>query len=187
MLAIAIFTSNLAGLASETDSLSNKGISISYWGNVVNTNGIQVGLEKYMLQTGKYKVIFSTAVNYQRYAGNYSAAGITFGSSLRRTYKCGLFLEHGIKAGYLGSYYDFDFYKVNSDDEIVNIGRKWNSSVVLGYAFGFGYDFNKLTRYNVQLYVKPNFYYRFPNFNNVFYFNNVGIDAGFVIHPKWLK
>jgi hypothetical protein len=175
-------------IASDVDSIkSTKGISICYWGNVLNTNGIQVGYEKYVLQTNKHKVICSSSINFQRRNGVYSSAGFSFASALRRTFKCGLFLEHGIKIGYLGSYYDFDFYKLNSDDEIVSIGRKWINSIVFGYMFGFGYDFSKYSKFDMQLLVKPHLYYRIPNNDNVLYFNNIGLEAGLIFHPKWLK
>ena len=78
-------------------------------------------------------------------------------------------------------------YKTKSDGSIVNIGRKWTSSMIIGYFIGLGYDFSKHTKINLKLFVKPGIYYRFPNNDNVFYLNNYSIEIGLIFHPKWFK
>jgi hypothetical protein len=189
LIIIVVFITNHSVTASHIDSTKSiKGISISYWNKPLTyTNGFQIGMEKYLLQTEKFKVIFSTTLNLQRRKDVYSAAGLSVGSALRRTYKFGLFLEYGIKLGYQGSYYDFNLYKLNSDDKVVNVGRKWISSAIFGYSFGLGYDFAKVSRLDLQLFVKPNLYYKIPNNDNVFYYNNIGLEAGLTFHPKWFR
>jgi hypothetical protein len=174
--------------ASDTDTIIfTKGISVSYWGTLINNNGLLLSLEKYYLQTEKFKIIGSASIVFQRRKNVYTSAGLIVGSALRKTYNWGVFFEYGIKFGYLGSYYDFDFYKTNSDGNIVNIGRKWTNSIILGYSLGLGYNFSKLTKTNLQLFIKPNLYYRFPNYDNIFYFNNYSIEVGLILHPKWFK
>ncbi len=186
---IILFKFNNSIIASNTDSIKSiKGISISYWNKpFTDTHGFQIGMEKYLLQTSKYKVILSTTFSLQRRKDVYSSAGLSVGSSLRRTYKFGLFLEYGIKLGYSGSYYDYDLYKLNNDNKIVNVGRKWISSAIFGYSFGFGYDFAKVSKLDIQLFVKPNLFYKIPNNDNVFYYNNIGLEAGVTFHPRWFK
>jgi len=158
------------------------GISLSYIGN-----GLQLGVEKFYLKNEKYKIIGSAQVNFQRFPGYYSSAGLIFNSLLRRTYAAGIFLEHGLQFGYLGSYYDFDVYKTNSDGNIVNLGRTWANSVILGYFAGVGYDFLKRTGMDFQLFVKPGFYYRVPNNDNIFYLNNFSFEIGLILHPMDFK
>jgi hypothetical protein len=185
---LMLFISISAISASNADSTKvSKGVLLSYWGNVSGDYGLQLGLEKCHLQTEKYKIIGTKSIVFQRKPDVYTSAGLILGSALRRTYSWGLYFEQGIKFGYLGSYYDFDFYKTKTDGTIVNIGRRWTSSIILGYSVGFGYDFAKKTKMDMQLFIKPNIYYRFPNNDNAFYLNNFSLEAGIILHPKWLK
>jgi len=181
-LLISIILSNTIYASDADTTNASKGISICYI-----QNGLQLGLENYYFQNEKYKIIGAASVLFQRFPSYYSSAGLVVSSSLRKTGKKGWYYEHGIKFGYLGSYYDFDMYKVKSDGSIVNIGRTWRSSVILGYSVGFGYDFSKKTKANLQLFFKPGLYYRFPNNDNVFYLNNYSIEIGLILHPKWFK
>ena len=185
ILAICLIINNTIK-ARDTDTTKTlKGISISYWGTMKHNYGLQIGLEKYYLQSEKFKIIGSASIVCQRKPDIYTSFGIIAGSTLRRTFKRGLYFEHSMKFGYLGSYYDFDMYKTNSDGKIVSIGRKWASSIIVGYSFGLGFDFSKKTKNNFQLFIKPNIYYRAPNNDNIFYLNNYSIEAGLVFHPKW--
>jgi len=183
LFVISVISLNNTSYASNADTTkASKGISICYI-----PNGLQLGLENYYFQNAKYKIIGSASLLFQRFPSYYTSAGLVVSSILRKTGKFGLYFEQGIKFGYLGSYYDFDMYKVKSDGSIVNIGRTWRSSVILGYSVGFGYDFSKKTKANLQLFFKPGLYYRFPNNDNVFYLNNYSIEIGLILHPKWFK
>jgi hypothetical protein len=175
-------------LASNSDSTrSNTNIVFSYWGTKVNTPGLKLGIEKAYLLSSKYSVIGSASLLLNRKPDIYTSAGFSFGSTLRWTGKCGLYLEHGINLGYLGNYYDFDIYRTNSDGDVVNVGRKWNSSFLLGYSAGIGYDFSQKTKTKLELYFKPGIFYCFPNKTNFFYINNYSIEIGLALRPKWLN
>lgn len=174
--------------AANTDTTHvNKSISLSYWGTLNNNPGIKLGLEKSKILSGKYSVLSSFSLLLNRKPNIYTSAGIVLNSSLRKTGKSGLYFEHGINVGYLGSYYDFDFYRTNSKNEIVNMGRKWINTIILGYSFGLGYDFAVKTNTNIQVYIKPGIYYRAPNNDNIFYLNNYSIEMGIALHPSWLN
>jgi hypothetical protein len=175
-------------LASNADSTrSNTSIVLNYWGTVASTPGLKLGIEQAFLQSSKYAVIGSASLLLNRKPDIYTSAGFSFGSTLRRTGKCGLYLEHGIILGYLGNYYDFDVYRTNSDGDIVNVGRKWKSSFLFGYSVGIGYDFSKKTKTDLQLFFKPGIFYCLPNKANFYYVNNYSIEIGLVLHPKWLN
>ena len=163
------------------------GLSIGYWGTMKNNYGLQIELEKYYLHTEKYKVIRQTSLIFEIKPNVYISSGIIIGSALRRTFNKGIYFEQGVKTGYLGSYYNFDVYKTNSNGDIINTGHKWKNSIILGYTVGLGYDFSKLTKTDLQFYLKPNIYYRFPNNDNIFYLNNYSIEVGIILHPKWIK
>ncbi len=183
---ILIFFGNIL-FAQNADSTNfSKGISLSYWGTLSNNYGLKLGYQNNYIQTDKYKITGTFSFLVNRKPEIYTSVGLTYESALRRTYKSGMYFEHGIYFGYLGSYYDFDFYRTNNDGIIINVGRKWTSSLIFGYSFAFGYDFSKKTRFNSQLFFKPNIYYKFPNNDNIFYLNNYSIEIGFVIHPKWI-
>jgi hypothetical protein len=175
--------------ASTTDTiLPTKGISINYRQNLLVTNiGFQLGIEKYHFQNSKYKVIGIATLLFERKPNVYNSAGFIFGNAIRRTYKYGIYLEHALNVGYLGSYYNFDVYKTDSKGNIVNIGREWTNSFVFGYSIGLGYDFLMLTKTNIQLFLKPNYFIKYPNNDNFFLLNNYYLEAGITVHPKWIK
>jgi len=186
-LSLFVVFANSANASGIDTTRTDKSIIVSYWGTLSNNPGIKIGIEKTRIFSSKYSVNNSLSLLVNRKPDIYTLAGITLSSSLRRTGKSGLYFEHGINFGYLGSYYDFDFYRTNSENEIVNVGRKWLSSIILGYSFGLGYDFAKKTKNNMQIFVKPGIYYRFPNNDNIFYLNNYSIEMGLAIHPNWLN
>lgn len=184
---LSVVFTNGANASGIDTTRTNKSITVSYWGTLNNNPGLKVGLEKTRIFSSKYAVISSVSLLVNRKPDIYTSVGAILNSSLRKTGKRGLYLEHGLNFGYLGSYYDFDFYRTNSDNEIVNVGRKWVSSIILGYSFGFGYDFAKTTKKNMQIFIKPGIYYRFPNNDNIFYLNNYTIEMGLALHPRWLN
>ncbi len=144
---------------------------------IVKTYGLNFGIEKTLFQNDKYHIINGIKLNSGIKKDAYLMGGFTYSSSLRRTYKFGMFFEHSVRFGYLGSYYFNDLYFIK-DEQIKNIGRKWLSSLTLGYFLGLGYDFSKKSNLDLQIFAGTNFFYRFPNLDNVFYFNNITLEAG---------
>jgi hypothetical protein len=186
LLLFNISSSN--AFASNPDSTRNSiGIIVSYWGTQANTPGLKLGMDRTYLKTSKFEIIGSASLLLNRKPDNYSSAGINFGSTLRRIGKRGFYLEHGINIGYLGNYYDYDIYKTNSDGEIVNAGRQWNSTIMIGYSIGMGYDFSKKTSTNLKIFFKPGIFYCLPNKTNYYYVNNYSIEIGLILYPKWLN
>jgi hypothetical protein len=179
-------------LPADTPMITN-GISVSYWGTIADNAGYhldigcKLGFEKYFLQYKKFTIVGIASLLLQRRPGVYTSAGLLLGMNTRWISISGIYLEHGITFGYLGSYYHFDIYKTNSNGQIVNIGRELTNTVIGGYSAGFGYDFSMLTKINFQLFVRPNMYMRFPNNDNVAYMNNFNIECGLIFHPKFLK
>jgi hypothetical protein len=165
----------------------NIGIVAGYWGAFNNTPGLKLGIEKTYLESTKYSIIGSAALLLNRKPGVFTSAGFIFSSTLRRTWKRGIFLEHGINIGYSGNYYDFDIYKTNTEGDIVNIGRKWNSTMNLGYSIGLGYDFSKKTNINMNVFFKAGLSYDLLNKTNYYYANNYNIEIGLAFYPKWLN
>lgn len=188
-LFILIFLSlHKTTIASNPDSTNRSiGITASYRGIIGNTPGLSLGIEKTYLQSTKYSIIGSAALLLNRKPDVFTSAGFNFGSTLRRTGKRGFYLEHSLNIGYLGNYYDFDIYRTNSDGDIVNVGRKWNSTLILGYSIGMGYDFSIKTNTNLKLFFKPGIYYDMINKNNYYYVNNYSIESGLIFYPHWLN
>lgn len=171
--------------AQELDSNNTKmGISISYFSQSGYKNTFLLSYEKYMFQNNKYNFFRGCSLLYENKPRFYNSLGFLVTSGIRRTFKSGLFLEYAIKIGYIGSYYSFDTYEMNSSGEIVNLGKKTYGSLIFGNSIGLGYDFNCKTKYNLQLFAKPLMYYRFPYNDNLFINNNVAMEFGVIIHPK---
>lgn len=185
-IALAVFLFTTTGYFGQDSSKTKtpKGVSVSYWGNFKTRRGFSIGIEKYYLESKKYCVVGNTSLVYENRSSLSSALGVVTGSSLRRKFKLGVYSEHGVKLGYWGSYYNFDFYRSRSDGSIVNIGRKWNNAVIVGYTLGLGYDRIKISATHIRLFVKANFYYKVPNYGNVFYLNNYSFETGIVFDPK---
>ena len=187
VLIIILLSTYTTTFAASPDSTNGSlGIMASYWGTIKNTPGLRLGIEKTYFQSTKYSVIGSATLQMNRKPDIYTSAGFNFGNTLRRTWKRGFYLEHGINIGYLGRYYDFDIYRTNSDGNIINVGRKWNSTMILGYSIGMGYDFTQKTNTNVKLFLKPGIFYDLLNRTNYYYVNNYSIEIGVVLHPQWL-
>lgn len=169
----------ISALASDLDTLkSNLGLTVSYWQGIKSETGFQLGVERYTLRAGKYDVIQNASLLIQRRSNVYTSFSLTIGTTLRRNFKWGMFFDHSIRAGYAGHYYDFDSYKTNTNDEIVNVGRKWTSSMIVGYSFALGYNFSKITKQNISIFARPNIFLKFPNKDNLFLLNNFSIEAG---------
>jgi hypothetical protein len=174
--------------ASASDSTNRSvGIVAGYRGIIKNTPGLSLGIEKTYLQSTKYSVIGSATLLMNRKSDVFTSVGLNFGSTLRRTGKRGVYLEHSLNIGYLGNYYDYDVYRTNSDGDILNVGRKWNSTIIMGYLIGMGYDFSIKTNTNLKLFFKPGIYYDLINKTNYFFVNNYSIEIGLIIHPQWLN
>lgn len=173
--------------ALDTDTTrTQRGLVVGYWGTLSANPGVKIGLENRHAFSPKYTITSSISLLVNRKTDTYTSAGVLASSFLRKTGKRGFYFEHGINAGYLGSYYDFDLYRTNANNEVVNVGRKWVSSIILGYSLGVGYDLALKTKMNAQLFVKPGIFYRLPNNDNIFYLNNYSVEMGVVLHPRWL-
>jgi len=165
------------------ESTSNSpGISIGYWGNGSQSKGIFLGYQKNLINTEKYKIITGLDLVFEKMPQNYSSYGLIAKTGVRRTLKSGIFFEYYLRAGYLGSYYPFDLYRVNSEGEVINYGKKVFSTFAFGNSIGIGYDFSYKTKLNLQIFINPILYYRYPNNDNPFYTNNTGIQAGVIFN-----
>jgi hypothetical protein len=66
-------------------------------------------------------VLQNASLLVQQRSDIYTSLSLTIGSTLRRTYKWGIFIDHSINAGYAGYYYHFDIYETNKDDQIMGV------------------------------------------------------------------
>ncbi|MBN1117220.1 MAG: hypothetical protein JXA77_08455 [Bacteroidales bacterium] len=161
-------------------------LSIGYWGTLNQSYGVKLGVGRVINFSEKYSLHRNYSLLLNRKPDVYKSAGIAADNIIRRTGNKGFYWEHGINIGYLGSIYDFDLFQTNSQGQIINVGKKWLSSVIFGYSLGFGYDFSKKTKADFQLFFRPGLYHRFPNFDNSFYINQFSIEAGVIWHPKFM-
>ena len=161
-------------------------LGVGYWGTLNHNYGAKVGVGKVIPFSEKYSLHSGLSIIVNTKSDIYMSAGVTIDNFIRRTVKWGGYWEHGINVGYLGSIYDFDLYRTNSQGQINNVGKKWLSSAIFGYSFGIGYDFSKKTKTDFQLFFRPGLYFRFPNFENAFYINNYSIEAGVIWKPKFM-
>lgn len=162
-------------------------LGVGYWGTLNHNYGAKVGVGRVIPFSEKYSLHSSLSLIINRKSGIYTSGGFTIDNSIRRTSNWGGYWEHGVNIGYLGSIYDFDLYKTNSQGQIINVGNKLLSSVIFGYTFGIGYDFFKKTKTDFQLFFRPGLYFRVPNFDNTFYINSYSIEAGIIWKPKFMK
>jgi len=164
------------------------GLSIGYCQDLtLPVLGARAGIERYLFRNEKYAVIGGVSISARKKPDVYSSGELLLSNSFRRTFNFGLYLEQSIRGGYQACYYDFEFYDVNSDGDLVNMGRTWTHHFIGGYSIGAGYDFTKKTPLNLLFFIKPTLYLKIPNQENYFVFHNYGIETGFVIYPAWLQ
>jgi len=195
MLLFLTITYNICTAQNNEIKPPQRGISISYWGPLIGSWwspedvpwGARLGYETYFLNTPKFNVVGRSSIVFQQMTDKYTAGGITLSSVLQRTFKFGLYLEQSFMIGYLGSHYNFDVYKVNSDDQVVNVGHKLFNSALYGFGIGVGYDFSKVTDINLKVFFNPVLYNKVPNNDNPFLLYNYSFDFGVVFYPKWIQ
>jgi hypothetical protein len=184
---IAIMITDLSQ-ASDLDTLKSRlAYTASYRKGIKSDNGYELGIERYCFESDKFNVLQNASILIQQRSDVYTGIALTIGSTLRRTYKWGIYFDHSIKAGYAGHYYHFDIYETNEHDEIMNVGHKWKSSMIIGYSFALGYDFSKITKMNVQVFAKPNVFLKFPNNDNLFLLNNFSLELGIAFRSQTKK
>lgn len=188
LLCMILITSNNHIVAQEKDVLSSEnGISISYFGAPTKNYGVQALYEIYPIQTNKYKSIVSSSLLFINNPQTFTSYGISVNWGVRRTFKFGLFLNYSFKTGYLGRFYQSDIFLKKNDGEIANFKHRLFNTFLFGNSFGLGYDFSLKSKLDIQLFVNPIIYYRFPNHNNILIKNNLAIEAGITFHPKFHK
>jgi hypothetical protein len=149
--------------------------------------GLRAGYEHPFFSAEEFSVYGGAAIAAHHKPDIYTTAEISISNTVRKTFPFGLLVEHGIRIGYLGCYYHFDLYELDDDNNIVNVGREWKSSVVGGYFIGTGYDFSKNTPMNLLFFVRTSLYLKIPNNDSYALFHNNGIEAGITLYPKWLQ
>jgi hypothetical protein len=171
--------------ASDTDTLKCRyAFSASNTKGIKSDNGFNLGIERFAFETGKINVMQNASLLIQQRSDVYTCLTFTIGSTLRRNYKYGFYFDHSIKAGYAGHYYKFDIFETNSNNDIVNVGHKWISSMIVGYSFAVGYNLSGITNQDIRIFAKPNIYLKVPNKNNLFLLNNFYVEMGIAFRPK---
>jgi len=195
---IFLFITGIYNVSTAQNSDCNspqRGVSVGYSGPLIGSWwspedapwGVRFGYENYFLNTEKYYVAGRSSIVFQKMTDKYTAGGITVSSVLQRTFKFGLYIEQNFMLGYLGSYYNFDVYKTNSEGKVVNVGNKLFNSVLYGFGLGIGYDFSKVSNADIKIFFNPNLYNKVPNNDNLFLLYNYSFDFGVVFYPKWLQ
>lgn len=188
IVAVTVLTFTIIHHPVYAETLFPNGMTFTYSSDLyLPTTGGTFGMERYLFQSTKYTIIGSAHLLFRQYPDVNISAGLTATTTLRRTFKPGIFLEHGLLLGYMGSYYSVDCYKVTDDKKIINMAETWQSSVIGGYTFGGGYDFSSLTKLNLQLFLRPAFYLRYPNLSNIWIKHNYRLIFGISYHPSWIQ
>jgi hypothetical protein len=139
------------------------GLSVAYFGNKFTEAGAQIGLERYWATTPNFRVIGSLQASAFGKKDLYKAVSINPRVGVRYTSNWGLTAEWHLGLGYQHRFFDYDQFLIDDEGNIVQKGKAGQSSAMPNIAFGLGYDFSRISNLPANLYLRPGFYWTYPN------------------------
>lgn len=167
--------------AMPTDS-THKPVSlvVGAWGLTGHSWGVQAGIERSRFRSEAWQVYTTTLLTFHRWPDRFAAGQLLVGAGVRRMLGSALFVEHSLRLGYQGRVYDLDTYGINSDGDVVNLGKKGHSVLTGGAALGVGMNISRPSGRRLQPFVRGTAMMSFPNYDHLYYFPALMLEAGVV-------
>jgi hypothetical protein len=162
-LGIASFANAQNFTSNGTPKGKKYGLVIGYFGNKLTEAGTQVGLENYLATTTNFQVISSLHVNVFHKTNLHTGISLNPRIGVRHTANWGLTTEGHLGLGYLHRFFAYDQYKLDESGAIVKQGKAGQSSAMPNIALGLGYDFSRVSRLPVALYLRPSVNWTYPS------------------------
>jgi hypothetical protein len=173
---------------SKNGTPSNQRFSFSagYLGYKLANSGLQLGVEKYLATTNNFNVIGSLQLNYYNESKVQSAIGVHARIGQRYTTGFGLFLETYLGMGVQQTFFTDKTYEYNAGASSIKETQTSKSSISPSITLGLGYDFNKQMNLPIKWYLRPSFYWVYPE-RNLLLQTSYALETGIVYTPKWAK
>ncbi len=159
---------------------------VGYSAYKLSNPGFHIGVEKYLSNTQNYEVIGALKLNF--FTQKDVQTGLSFHANFGQRYKTnfGLFLESFIGIGVQQSFFTSQSFEFTQNTANVVETKASKTGLSPSLILGIGYDFEKVTKHPLKLYVRPSFYWLYPD-RNVLISTNYSIETGFIFRPNWGK
>lgn len=187
LLITIVSISNAQDITKNGTPKNNKfGFSAGYFGYKYTNPGVQLGFEKYIATTNNFNVIGGVNALYYYQKDIQSAVSINARIGQRYTTEFGLFFETYVGIGVQQTFYVNKTYEYNSGQSIITETKLSKTGMNANIVLGLGYDFSKKTKYPVKFYLRPSFYWLYPDRNLVFQ-SSYAIETGLIYVPNFKK
>ena len=88
-------------VSAQTDQLSTKALTLSYFGETLSHSGLTLGMEHYPLQSKKHQLVWSVSMGAYLHQRNNTSWFLWFQVGQRLIFKGGFMLENFVGLGYL--------------------------------------------------------------------------------------
>ena len=167
-----------------TPKNSQYGFSLGYFGYKLYAKGVQLGVERYLATTNNFNVIGSLNMIYYNETGIQSAISLNARIGQRFTTNFGLFMETSLGLGVQQTYFTTQIFDYNNGVATVTTSKSSKLGVLPNIAIGIGYDFTKKFDSPVKLYLRPAFYWLYPD-RNLLFQSAYALEAGIIYMPKF--
>ena len=186
-LLASIFTSNAQDITKNGTPIEKKyGFSIGYFGYKFNNTGFQIGVEKYLASTKNFNVLGGINILYYNQKDIQSAVAINARIGQRYTAGFGLFLESYLGIGLQQTFYVNKTFDYNSGQASITETKMSKTGITPNISLGLGYDFSKKTKILLKFYLRPSFYWLYPDRNLVFQ-SSSAIETGLIFVPTIIR
>lgn len=158
------------------------GFSVGYFGYRLNNFGFQIGVEKYLASTNNFNVLGGINILYYHQRDIQSAIAMNARIGQRYTTGFGLFLESYLGIGVQQTFYVNKTFDYNSGQSTITETKMSKTGITPNISLGLGYDFSNKTKIPLKFYLRPSFYWLYPDRNLVFQ-SSSAIETGLIFVP----
>jgi len=163
----------------QENNLPKTKLTLSYFGETITHNGLNLGFEYYPFQSKKYQMILASNIGGYVHIRNNTSLFIREQWGQRITFDWGIFIDEFIGLGYLHQFtHGGDNYEVLSNGAIVKTPNNGSPMIMPSVAIGTGYDFSKKTKWNIIYFLRPELFWKAP-FNG-YYLTHFALNTGFI-------
>jgi hypothetical protein len=166
-----------------TPSNQRFSFSAGYLGYKLANPGLQLGVEKHLATTNNFNVIGGLLLNYYNESKVQSAVGLHARIGQRYTAGFGLFLETYLGIGVQQTFFTNQTYEYNAGVSTIKETKTSKPSLSPSITLGLGYDFNKKMDLPIKWYLRPSFYWIYPE-RNLLLQTSYALETGIVYTLK---
>jgi hypothetical protein len=160
--------------------------NIGYFGYKLSNAGVQFGIEKKLATTNDFNIIGGLQLNYYSESNVQSGLGLHARFGQRFTTPFGLFLETYLGMGIQQTFYTNKTYVYDGSAATITDNKTSKTGISPSINLGIGYDFNTTMDYPIKLYIRPSFYWLYPE-RNLLLQTSHALEIGIIYTPNRAK